>query len=37
MQKRYPYWTIPKAISTTAVIWGYLGLAFSLSGCGGRI
>ena len=21
----------------TAVIWGYLGLTFSLSGCGGRI
>lgn len=37
MQKRQPLLIIPKAIFTTALIWGYLGLTFSLNGCGGSI
>lgn len=37
MQKTPPHSIIPKSVLATAVIWGYLGLTFSLNGCGGRI
>jgi hypothetical protein len=37
MQKRQPEEINPRAILATAAKWGYLGLAFLLNGCGGRI
>jgi hypothetical protein len=37
MQKTPTTLDNPIAILATAAKWGYLGLTFSLSGCGGRI
>ena len=37
MQKTPPVSDKPIAILANAAKWGYLGLAFLLSGCGGRI
>jgi len=37
MQKTPTTLDNPQSDFTTALIWGYLGLTFSLSGCGGWI